>query len=301
MVLGKLSYSVHVALKDGAKTTWYRSRIRPRILNTSPVTHCDSKACEIHVLTSEADWLNLVWALKSFYWASGRRYGLCIHSDGTLSPTSRKCLVEHFPEARILNHLDSLKAVETDLLNYPKCLEFRGTNHLAPKVFDFRHHLQAERMLLLDSDVLFFHEPTELLRRIESNDYKLNSVNSDVASAYTVSRELAAKQAGVNLIPRFNSGLGVIQRDSLNLDWIEEFLQLPGILGHFWRIEQTLYALCSSRYGVELLPEEYDVFLKGNVGERPSRHYVGAIRHEMYREGMRKLVKQGFLKDIAKA
>ena len=87
----------------------------------------------------------------------------------------------------------------------------------------------------------------------------------------------------------------------LNLDWIEEFLQLPGILGHFWRIEQTLYALCSSRYGVELLPEEYDVFLKGNVGERPSRHYVGAIRHEMYREGMRKLVKQGFLKDIAKA
>ena len=140
-----------------------------------------------------------------------------------------------------------------------------------------------------------------MLRRIESNDYILNSVNGDVASAYTVSSELAEKKAGVNLLPRFNSGLGVIHRDSLNLDWIEEFLQLPGILGHFWRIEQTLYALCSSRYGVELLPEEYDVFLKGNVGERPSRHYVGAIRHEMYREGMRKLVKQGFLKDIAKA
>ncbi|MBB01763.1 hypothetical protein GYB59_15395 [bacterium] len=300
-MIGRLAYRCRRTFDHGVTTAWHRHIVRSRILKSEPIKAEDSSRCEIHVLTSEADWLNLVWALKSFYWTSGRRYGLCIHSDGTLSPTSRKCLVEHFPEARILNHLDSLKAVETDLKNYPKCLEFRRKNHLAPKVFDFRHHLQSERMLLLDSDVLFFREPTELLRRIESNDYILNSVNGDVASAYTVSSELAEKEAGVNLLPRFNSGLGVIHRDSLNLDWIEEFLQLPGILGHFWRIEQTLYALCSSRYGVELLPEEYDVFLKGNVGERPSRHYVGAIRHEMYREGMRKLVKQGFLKDIAKA
>ena len=225
-MIGRLAYRCRRTFDHGVTTAWHRHIVRSRILKSEPIKAEDSSRCEIHVLTSEADWLNLVWALKSFYWTSGRRYGLCIHSDGTLSPTSRKCLVEHFPEARILNHLDSLKAVETDLKNYPKCLEFRRKNHLAPKVFDFRHHLQSERMLLLDSDVLFFREPTELLRRIESNDYILNSVNGDVASAYTVSSELAEKEAGVNLLPRFNSGLGVIHRDSLNLDWIEEFLQI---------------------------------------------------------------------------
>ena len=99
----------------------------------------------------------------------------------------------------------------------------------------------------------------------------------------------------MSLISRFNSGLGVIHRDSLQLDWIEEFLELPDILGHFWRIEQTLFALCSSRFGVELLPPDYDVFVNGSMGHRPVRHYIGQIRHLMYREGVRQLTKQGIL------
>ena len=60
-----------------------------------------------------------------------------------------------------------------------------------------------------------------------------------------------------------NSGLGLVHRNSIRWDWTEEFLALPGILaGHFWRIEQTLFALCSSRYGVELLPDEYTLNLE---------------------------------------
>jgi len=82
----------------------------------------------------------------------------------------------------------------------------------------------------------------------------------------------------------------------MRLDWIEEFLGLPGIQdGHFWRIEQTIYALCSSRHGVELLPDEYTVYLEQGIGTRPLRHYVGAIRHLMYREGIARLAKDGLL------
>ena len=69
---------------------------------------------------------------------------------------------------------------------------------------------------------------------------------------------------------RFNSGLGVIHRDSLKLEWIEEFLEFPGILGHFWRIEQTLFALCSA-VRCELLPPEYRVALdRGTRTASPS-------------------------------
>jgi hypothetical protein len=241
------------------------------------------------VLTSNADCLNLIWALKSFYAASGRHYALCIHDDGTLAPAQASALAALFPEARIISKTEAEAGVLPTLTAYPRCQEFRRTNHLSPKVFDFVHYLQSDRMLLLDSDVLFFREPTELLRRIEDQGYRKNSVNADVASAYTVSPKAALEIAQVNLIERFNSGLGLIHRDSLRLDWLEEFLALPEILGHFWRIEQTLFALCSSRYGVELLPKEYDVHLTGGLDGAPSRHYVGAIRHLFYREGIRKL------------
>ena len=77
--------------------------------------------------------------------------------------------------------------------------------------------------------------------------------------------------------------------------------RILGVAGHhrnFWRIEQTLDALCSSRFGVELLPPEYDVFLDGALGDRPCRHYVGSMRHRMGSEGMRKLVKENFLQDL---
>jgi hypothetical protein len=103
-------------------------------------------------------------------------------------------------------------------------------------------------------------------------------------------------RTGVDLIKRFNSGLGLIHKGSHRLDWIEEFLKLPGILeGHFWRIEQTLQALCSSRFGVELLPQTYDIRLSGGINNSPCRHYVGAIRHLFYSEGIRRLLKNRFL------
>ena len=164
-------------------------------------------------------------------------------------------------------------------------------------MFDFPFYLNSDRMLLLDSDVLFSREPAELLRLIEDPNYRLNIVNRDVASAYTVDLAEVKSRTGVNVIERFNSGLGLIHRDSLRLDWIEEFLGLRGILeGHFWRIEQTVQALCSSRFGVELLPPVYDIRFSDGIDGSPARHYVGAIRHLFYGEGIRYLVKGRFLK-----
>lgn len=288
-MIGRILYQYKRRFGHGLSTAWYRDVVRKRILQTQPVAADDTSVCEIHVLTSEADWLNLMWALKSFYHASGRRYGLCIHDDGSLNDEVRSTLRHHFPAARILDRGQSETEVLASLSDLPRCHEFRKTNHLAPKVFDFYHHLASDRMLLLDSDVLFFSEPTELLRRIEDHSYTKNSVNPDVSTAYTTTPELVRQRFGFELIPRFNSGLGVIHKQSLHPDWIEEFLTLPDIVGHFWRIEQTLYALCSCRFGVELLPERYSVFLAGSVGDKQSRHYVGPIRQLMYSEGIKKL------------
>ncbi len=290
-MLGKLLYEYKRRYGHGARVAWYRDVVRPQILRSQPVVAADASVCEIHVLTSANDWMNLMWALKSFYVSSGRKYALCIHDDGSLTQATVDTLRTHFPAARIIGREQSDREVPAGLAGYPRSLKFRETNALSAKVFDFRTYLASERMLLLDSDVLFFREPTELLTRIESFGFSKNSVNADTASAYTVSPDVVRKKCGVDLIPCFNSGLGLIHRQSIRLDWIEEFLGLPGIHSHFWRIEQTLYALCSSRFGVELLPAPYSVFLDGALGDRPVRHYVGSIRHLMYGEGLRRLIR----------
>jgi hypothetical protein len=288
--IGSLVYRFRRKYGHGLRVAYYRDVVRPRILQTPPVHGLTDGRCEIHVLTSRQDWLNLIWTLKSFYAASRQKYELCIHDDGSLDEPARSGLSKHFPSARIIDRDAADREVLPTLEDFPRCRSFRESNHLAPKLFDFRHYLRSDRMLLLDSDVLFFRRPDELLRRIEDPAYRQNTVNADVATGYTVDPVAAGAQFGIEVPERFNSGLGVINRASLRLEWIEEFLGFPGILGHFWRIEQTLFALLSARYGVELLPDEYRVSLARGTENCVAKHYVGAVRHLMYAEGMRKLL-----------
>ena len=299
MSLGTIALKFKQKYQHGLHTAYYRDTVRKQILDTLPIVGKTDKSCEIHVLTSATDWLNLMWALKSFYHYSQRNYALCIHDDGTLNESHYAIFQQHFPDARIIDRSAADEKVLAELKNYPNCWEFRKTNQLSPKVFDFLSYLESDRLLLLDSDVLFFAEPTELLHRIENSQYQYNSVNADISSAYTVDPLFIKEQMGFTVQERFNSGLGLIHKESLDLDWIEEFLTLPNIIGHFWRIEQTLYALCSSKFGVELLPQEYNVRLDKAINGLPSRHYVGAIRHLMYSEGIKQLSDQNFLQELS--
>ncbi len=284
----------------GLRTAYYRDHVRPRILQTPPVSGTVDGTAELHVMTRAQDWLDLMWGLKSFYALSGRKYKLAIHDDGSLTPEQRAATRWHFPDGRLIERAEADKRMFGELANWPRCLEFRRTNILSPKIFDFVSYLDSSRMLLFDSDLLFFADPAELLKRIEDPSYRLNTFNADDATSYAIAPEAAEPLIGHKVQPLINSGFGLIHKDSIRFDWIEEFLALPNILdGHFWRIEQTLFALCSSRYGVELLPEDYRVRIGPGIGGRPMRHYVGAIRHLLYREGIARLSAEGFLRQAA--
>lgn len=276
----------------GPVTAWYRDRVRPRILDTAPITDTVDGRVELHVMTCAVDWLDLMWGLKSFYSASARRYRLCIHEDGSLSDDALGALSLHFPHARIILRRDADIEMEERLADYPFTAEFRRNNLLAPKVTDFVAYLDAERMLLFDSDLLFFSCPHGLLARLEDPNFTLNAFNADVQSAYVVSPELAREAFNIFLLPLVNSGLGVIQADCARYEWLEEFLAVESVrTGHFWHIEQTMYALCGSRYGAELLPSEYALSLDRGISDKPFRHYVGGIRHLLYREGIPALLR----------
>ena len=132
------------------------------------------------------DWLDLVWALKSFYFSTGRHYALCIHEDGSLKQFGLNSLRRHFPAARIILRAEADAKLAEVLRAFPRSLEFRNTNLLAPKVFDFIAFLESDRMGLFDSDLLFFAEPTIYLQRVEDPAYRRNTFNADCGDAYTV-------------------------------------------------------------------------------------------------------------------
>jgi hypothetical protein len=275
----------------GLRVAYFRDVVRRRILRSSPVIGNLDDRCEIHVLTSHRDWLNLLWVLKSYYLQCDSSYKLTIHDDGSLDPPALEALASHFPDARIVARSEADLRVTPLLAELPRAREFRRTNPLALKVFDFEAFLESERMLLLDSDVLFFSKPQALIDRIEDPAYRLNSLNRDWRYGYSIDIEASRDQLDFALEARINSGLGLVHRNTLRLDWIEAFLGLPGIFGHHHRIEQTLYALCCCRHGFAFLPEEYDVHVGPWLPQHPCRHYTAPIRHRLYSEGIDKLRK----------
>src|SRR6185437_14674702 len=127
---GGLWLNLHQKFGHGLAVAWYRDVVRPRILSTSPIDDTTDQRCEIHVLTSEQDWLNLIWTLKSFYAASGRRYALCIHEDGSLEDHAIAALQRHFPAARIIRRGDADARLGKILRGFPRSLAFRNTNPL---------------------------------------------------------------------------------------------------------------------------------------------------------------------------
>lgn len=268
--------------------------MRPKIMRTRPVIDTTDKSCEIHVLTSELDWLNLVWMLKSFYRFSSCSYSLAIHDDGTLLTTTKEQLRQHFPNARIIERNIADKVINEQLSRLPLSMAFREKNPLALKVYDFAFFLDSPRMLLLDSDILFFANPTELIRRIEDLSYRLSTLNKDWQVAYTVRPPEIQRYVDFPIVDQINSGLGLLHKDTVRFEAIEQYLRIPGVIGHHHQIEQTLIALACSEHGFEFLPNEYDVRVNDGNPDFPCRHYTGPIRHLMYKYGMRHLVKNGF-------
>lgn len=288
-MIGRLLYRFRAKFGHGFYTAWQRDVARWKILDTAPVCGLTEESCEIHVLTCERDWLDLIWSLKSFFAVCERRFSVCIHDDGSVSSRGMAALREHFPDARIVSRAEADEHAEVAFLkDHKRCRDLRRTNVLSLKVFDFAAHLRAPRLLLIDSDILFFRRPSVLLDRISDVRYELNSLNKDWGLGYTVEPASVQQMLDFNFQAPINSGLGLMHRDSYQLEWFERWLALPGMVGHPHRIEQTLIGLACSRFGHEFLPSEYDVTLDGTRPAEVLKHYTGPIRHLLYREGVRR-------------
>ena len=242
----------------------------------------------VHMLVSSRTWDAGLLAAVCFEHHTGRRWRFFIHEDGTVGEPARRRILSVLPDATLVSREESdARAVEF-LAAYPRCLAERSRHNLFLKFSDFAAFCPGDRFIVLDSDVIFFRRPPEVLDWVDSSSVACR-YNEDTKEKFCIPRGHIEKEMGVTMWPRFNSGLILLPKAAVSLDLAERFIATFQDSAHHPQFfEQTLYGLMGSvwnRGGA--LPPSYEI----NWGyfRRPGavcRHYVGAFKHDLlYIEG----------------
>lgn len=290
------------------KAAWRAARVArcraaadATILDTPPVAFDPQADVEIHSLTCQRDHLDLLWCVKTLRHYAGRPFDLVIHDDGSLTPQSTSALRSHLPGVRIVSREEADGLVADRLANRPAGRAFRDRLALARRIFDFPVVAKRSHYLVLDSDVLFFSRPEEMLRLI---DRQVPFYMSDYQDGYIAPRDTVARRYGVDLMPAFNTGVSFFCKDMFDADFIERFCrdaEESGMLTHPWA-EQTLFALLFSRRagGAERLSPRHGISRAPIDADTVCHHFVNdGSRGAFYTLGIRRLRRAGFLRALA--
>ena len=242
----------------------------------------------VHMLVSSRTWHAGVLAAVSFEFFTGRRWQFIIHDDGSVDERARGQIERLLPGVRFVARAEAERRAAEFLSAHPKCLANRSRHNLFLKFFDAVAFAPHERFIVLDSDVLFFDRPQEILDWADSGRGEC-WFNEDTKETYCISRDQIEAALGIPLWSRVNSGLCLMHKPAVSLDLSERLLaSFEGNAWHPQFFEQTLFALNASAFNQGgMLPRKYDInwgYLrcKGSV----CRHYVGAFKHDLlYIEG----------------
>ncbi|MCQ9205983.1 MAG: class I SAM-dependent methyltransferase [Omnitrophica bacterium] len=292
-------------LKAKDRHLYYYYRIyRKRILCSKPVVCDNASEFEVHIIISENDLLNALWCLKTFYHYSGLRPKLVFHEDGSLSADGIKTFLKHFINCRIIRWKDATKDLKHFLANYKYSKKNRLNEKFfcALKLFDPFYYTSTDKFLCLDSDVLFFKKPNELIGYIK-NDKPFFS--NDYRSSYSKPASQLNKIFGIDIFPAVNAGLMFMRKELYinNLDFIENYFekmedpQFHDINRH----EQTLNALLLSKCRAIRLNDNYQISKQPITDKTISHHFVkDGSRNDFYKEGLKYLKLNKFLKEFNK-
>ncbi len=289
---GRLWWLLKRDIKRGFVASYHDYKTKPRITEWAwPFWSEAPQPVPIHVLTGAKDWELCAWMLASFFHFTEQTWNVVIHDDGTLNAQIGAQLKKIFKSIRIISRDEADTKMDRILQPFPFCHDYRNKHPLALKIFDMAHFCESERFIVLDSDVLFFKYPREIIDWVSKNASDC-WFNEDAEEGSLITTDHAWADLGVALWPRVNSGLCLLTKAAIDLEFCERALGETSILkGHIWRVEQTLFALCASRHGKGgLLPKTYEVSLtKDASSDCIARHYVGAVRDHFYGEGLKRL------------
>jgi len=245
---------------------------------------------ELHVLSQKSGLWMLAWALRSFLYHSGLSPKIIIHSDGTIDAQTARMFESKFSNLQVI-----LKEDGDRIINERKDIPDTIKKYRMAKPFpimeltDIYLLSNSDNVMLLDSDILFYKRPDEIIDFIQDKtNYDAIATCFSKGSDLNVNAEYANKY---NLIEKgarkLISGIIVYKKEKLPLErFIEYFENTLDPANPF--IEQAGWASLICQTNFKYLDEErYPV--RGMPDQAVCKHYTSPRRHEVYADGIDKV------------
>ncbi len=278
-----------------------RARFKPLLAKLAPLPPFKENIYEIHMLcgTRDADmgiWAS--WSIMRFLNGCSRLY---VHSDGTLTSEDEAAWRKIIGEVIVIRREQSdAKAGEMLGAETKHLYHWRNTNWASIQLVDAHLFGDAPNLLIMDSDVLTFSKPDEVIKALTSRSPKVVWCR-DLLNAYSASPEILREVTGVTVVERLCAGFLVTPRFKI-ADFLEIDRHMSAIdkdprteVNHFWSC-QTYYALIAAGYPDSgELPEQYSNIASKTPASQVLRHFVGVprVRFRYFTEGLPKLAKAG--------
>lgn len=214
----------------------------------------------------------LLWSLASWHKVVESSGKIFIHEDGSFTDEDRALVARLLPHATLVDMAISNKKAEEEWLKdlpHARGLRKNYKKHiLIVKLIDPFFTSNAPQRLILDTDLLWFQKPEEVLKLLQENHQPFFQYGSPAPNQ------------------EFNSGICGYDAKDFTPHALEAYSKNPDPMPHF--IEQSGYVsiLKTAGKGLHTLDKEAYTVRKP-VGEQTVlKHYTGPRREEMTLEGM---------------
>lgn len=278
----RLAGKAFLFYRKGFEYLWMRYVIAPKILSAGAYERKPVREdVSMHMLFGARDFLMGLWSLGSFYRVMPEVGELVIHSDGSLTKHHKNAIRKLFPDVRIEDAKEFMERHGDSLSGHPALKKFREVypKFQSKKLID-QYVLSGKKIrILLDSDILWFREPSEITASLKAGVQKpLMMTNQD---AY-VHVQFADGTSTTDEVARANSGIVVYRDDQFSLDAMQEYVNKADYLGKKF----TDQACFASILKPELLSESTYI-IKGTLTDSiVMRHYTSPSRAKFFFYGL---------------
>lgn len=276
-----------------------RAKLRSHILRLPQLPRLSENWYEIHMLCGRRDLdmgILASWSIMRFMDGRAR---LFVHSDGTLHEDDLDLWRWIVGEVLLVTReAADQRAHEALVGSTTHLLPWRSNYWSSQQVVDMHFYGDASAILIMDTDVLVFQRPVEVMAALSSTQPGFAWCR-DLRDAYSAKVAMLQEITGVRMPERLNCGFMVCPR-LRHEDFMELEAHLERIyrdqrvsLTHFWS-GQTYYGLLASgRMGAAPLPDTYDITAGPTTSRQVLRHYVGIprVRFRYFSEGVPRVLK----------